>query len=248
MSLYIVSTPIGNPLDITLRALDVLKTVPVVIGEERKITLRTLKTYKIDVLNKQIDFLNEHSEDSDVRYLFDNYKGQDIALISDCGTPVFCDPGTKLIALFRKNKIPIIPISGISSLMTIISLSGVPLGEFWFCGFLPQKTEKRLVQLKKIKDYPQSIVLMDTPYRLNKLLTELKSIIPFRIALLGINLTSEKEDVRENTIEQLCKNLNDSIKEEFILLIYPKDKSISSQKTQSYSRNKSKSSIKRFKK
>lgn len=218
MSLQVVSIPIGNSEDISLRALRALKEAEAIIGEERKPLFQLLKS--LDIPRPEcIEYLNEHSSDQDLKPLVELCKNKKVVLVSDCGTPVFCDPGAQLIALCRKQNIPITAAPGASSLMVLLSLSGVPLKEFYFRGFLPAKTELRREAIINLQKHTCPIVLMDTPYRMQALLSDLKELLNGYQILLGINLTADDEHIVYAPLKALhLKELPD--KAEFILMIY----------------------------
>ncbi|RME14077.1 MAG: methyltransferase, partial [Bdellovibrio sp.] len=191
MSLHVVATPLGHPEDITLRAIKCLKNSDVIIGEEPKVTRRFLKSIEVP-LDKILLSLNEHSSQKDLLELLELCKKQNVALISDCGTPGFCDPGADLIRLCRQHNIPITSLPGPSSLMLLLSMSSRPLKSFYFAGFLPRKTSERQKTLQKLSTLKEPIVLMDTPYRLHKLLDEL-SVFKNRSFLIGLQMTQPDE-------------------------------------------------------
>ncbi|MBU2470842.1 MAG: 16S rRNA (cytidine(1402)-2'-O)-methyltransferase, partial [Bacteroidetes bacterium] len=146
--LYLVATPIGNYDDITLRALNVLKSVDIVVGEELREVKRLLKHYDI---NKPIELLNEHNEQEEsdriLKFLREN---KSIALVSDSGTPVFSDPGRILVKKAIANKIRIIPIPGASSLLLALTVTGFDIEKFVFVGWLSPKKEERKRELKNL--------------------------------------------------------------------------------------------------
>ena len=169
-TLYIVSTPIGNPGDLTLRALEVLKAADAVLCEERKEGARFLKSISV---SKPLIELNEHNESDMIQMvLLRLMNGENLALISDCGTPVFNDPGRQLLDLLYGSRIPIVPVPGASSLMAAISACPFDLDQFYFAGFLPSKTEQRAAVMARLATSSNAIILMDTPYRLSKVLAE----------------------------------------------------------------------------
>ncbi|MCB9072105.1 MAG: methyltransferase [Bdellovibrionaceae bacterium] len=218
MSLQIVSTPIGHPEDITLRAINALKTAEVIIGEERKPLFQLLKQLEIP-RPEHIEYLNEHSTDEDLLPLVDICKKKRAVLVSDCGTPVFCDPGSRLIHLCRQHNISVNSAPGASSLMVLLSLSAHPLKEFYFRGFLPAKTELRRDAIQDLKRYTCPVILMDTPYRLHALLKDLQALGKDYRILLGINLTAENEKILDVSLHKLpVETLPD--KAEFILMLY----------------------------
>jgi 16S rRNA (cytidine1402-2'-O)-methyltransferase len=218
-ALYIVATPIGNSADITLRAIDVFRQCKIIIGEEHRPTSTLLKKIGIDQSEKEIYLLNEHSKPKDIDELLELCKTQKVALVSDCGTPVFSDPGSDLIRACRKNNIATITLPGASSLMSLISLSSQKLTQFVFFGFLPANKEDRSVKLKDLKAERRPWIIMDTPYRLQATLKELATELPNARALLAVNLTQENEHIFEGTFKEITAQCQLE-SGEFILLKY----------------------------
>jgi 16S rRNA (cytidine1402-2'-O)-methyltransferase len=220
MALFLVPTPIGNSQDFTLRALDILKSADLIIVEEFKESSKQLRS--VGIQNKPLDQLNEHSTPSDFLHLLEECRLKKVALISDSGTPGFCDPGNDLVKLCRKNHIPVQALPGPSSLMTLLSLTGIRMPQFLFKGFLSPETNTRQKELQKLRHCEIPIVLMDTPYRLKKLLSEIEQVFPHNLLLLGANLTQENEFVCEAPASVILKKLPYP-KAEFILILYPKE-------------------------
>jgi 16S rRNA (cytidine1402-2'-O)-methyltransferase len=218
MSLFVVATPIGHPGDITLRALEILKTAEVIIGEERSEVSKLLK--RLGIVPTQMELLNEHSKDQDVLELADLCRDKICALVSDCGTPVFCDPGAKLIHLCRSRSIEIKPAPGASSLMTLLSMVSQRVDKFVFEGFLPADKVLRGARLEELKREKRAVILMDTPYRLEKTIAEIASTFAGRRALLGIDLTQETEKFIESSVTNLSSHVRGQ-KAEFIVCVYP---------------------------
>jgi len=220
-TLYIVATPIGNPKDITLRAIDVLKDADAVICEDYRQGERILK--KISISAKSLVELNEHNEKYMAPEIVQKLlAGQAMALISDDGTPVFADPGAELISQAYQSGIRIIPIPGPSSLMVALSLLDFKLTQFVFAGFLPQKTIEREVALRKLKSYQMPVVLMDTPYRLGKLLSEVRRVFGANQQVtLACDLTLPKEIVLRGNVATVQNQIS-SRKAEFILILHGK--------------------------
>lgn len=217
MSLSVIATPIGDAKDISYRAVETLRDADVVIGEEFKEVSKLLKG--LDIKGKPLEVLNEHSKPEDVEALLKLCLEKKVALVSDCGTPGFCDPGAALISLCRKNKIEVRTLPGASALMGLLSLSGERINQFIFRGFLPAENEARAAEIKKLKVEKRAIVLMDTPYRLKKLLSELSEAMPNRKALLTCDLTQETEVVVEALVKDLGAKLVKD-KAEFMLLLF----------------------------
>lgn len=218
--LKVIATPIGNPGDITLRAIDSLKSADAVIGEERREVSTLLK--RLGVEKTEIHLLNEHSSDADVASLLELCKTKTVALVSDAGTPGFCDPGARLVSACRKEGIKVEALPGASALMCLISLAGTQVKNFVFAGFPPAEREERTQALRNFALDKRATVLMDTPYRLSKLLTELAQIAPDRRALLGMDFTLESENVLEGSLKELSAKVEDR-KAEFMLLLYPSE-------------------------
>ncbi len=217
MSLSVIATPIGDAKDISYRAVEALRDADVVIGEEFKEVSKLLKG--LDIKGKALEVLNEHSKPEDVEALLKICLEKKVALVSDCGTPGFCDPGAALIHLCRKNSVEVRTLPGASALMGLLSLSGERINQFIFRGFLPAENEARAAEIKKLKTEKRAVILMDTPYRLKKLLTELSETMPSRRALLTCDLTQETEVVVEGLVKDLGAKLVKE-KAEFMLLLF----------------------------
>ena len=218
MSLYVIATPIGVEKDISFRAVEILERCTAVIGEDFKNTSRFLKTCKIS--DKEIYELNEHSKNNDMPELVELAASQEVALISDCGTPGFCDPGAQLVQMCRRRKIPVHSVPGASSLMAFLSICGRRLDHFLFRGFLPAENVERKLELEKLRSQKIPIIVMDTPYRLKKLLTEIKDASPTSKLVLGTELSTPNETILEGNAASVLQQLKIE-KAEFILCILP---------------------------
>lgn len=137
-----------------------------------------------------LEVLNEHTDREDIDRLVEICRTRSTALISDAGTPGFCDPGAELVSRCRKAGIRVQSVPGPSSLMSLLSICGRRLDQFFFRGFISAKTEERISQLAELKNVKIPVVLMDTPYRLRKILAELAISHPENLILLGLNLGS----------------------------------------------------------
>jgi 16S rRNA (cytidine1402-2'-O)-methyltransferase len=147
-------------------------------------------------------------------------QGKQYALVSDCGTPAFADPGTYLIQKAIEFQIPVVPVPGASSLMALLSISPLPVNEFFFAGFLPRQTEARQAKLNTLAKMGKPIVLMDTPYRLEKLLGEVKSAFgKNRLITLALDLTLNSEKILHGTINEVAQVVGNR-KSEFMLIIH----------------------------
>lgn len=216
--LYLVATPIGDISEISLRAIEVLKNADVICCESTKEASTLLK--KLDIKAKRYEILNEHSTLDEIKALVEICKNQTVALISDCGTPGFCDPGNDLIHFCRKNKIEVKSVLGPSALMGLLSLCSQRIHQFLFRGFLPAENEARSQEWLKLKNEKKAIILMDTPYRLKKMLDEMVQHFNQRQILLVMNLSQENEEILEGSPSYVLQNLKFA-KAEFMVMIYP---------------------------
>jgi 16S rRNA (cytidine1402-2'-O)-methyltransferase len=215
--LYVVATPIGDISEISLRALEILKSAEVIICESTKEASKLLRAHGIS--GKTYELLNEHTTPEEVKALAEICAAKTAALVSDCGTPGFCDPGAHLVKLCRQKKILVKSVLGASALLGLLSLSGERIDQFIFRGFLPAENEARKKALQDIQKEKRPMILMDTPYRLKKTLGDLQEFFPKRRALLALNLTQTDETILEGTAENLIKQLPFE-KAEFMILLY----------------------------
>ncbi|MBK9041436.1 MAG: methyltransferase [Bdellovibrionales bacterium] len=218
MSLYVIATPIGNNDDMGLRALSILREVEVIITEERKEGSKLLRHHGISGI--PLEVLNEHTDREDIDRLVEICRTKSTALISDAGTPGFCDPGAELVSRCRKAGIRVQSVPGPSSLMSLLSICGRRLDQFFFRGFISAKTEERISQLAELKNVKIPVVLMDTPYRLKKILAELAVSHPENLILLGLNLSQAEEEFLEGTAKKVLSQLKVD-KAEFVLILLP---------------------------
>ncbi len=219
-TLYLVATPIGNYDDITFRALRVLKESDVIVYEERREGERLLSRYNVP--EKSVELLNEHNEKEISNQIIIYLKeGKHVALISDAGTPVFSDPGQFLIKKTIEQNINIVPIPGASSLVPALVLSGFPIHDFLFYGFLSPKHNERLKELKSLMDEYRTIAFMETPYRLHPLLTDFVEIFGNdRRLVIAFNLTMPDEQIFRGTTRELCARFGkNKIKGEFVVIL-----------------------------
>lgn len=217
--LYLAATPIGNYDDITLRVLNILKECDVVICEEYKEARRLLAYHKID---KELITLNEHDEKQHAPEVIELLKaGKKAVLISDCGTPLFSDPGHYLVDLCIQNKIEIVPLPGASSLMPALTASGLDIEKFYYYGWLKPQKDIRRKELSDLKRINELIVILDTPYRLRKLLFEVMKIFGDKTQIvLAYKLTMPEEQIFRGEVSRIHKVAEEkNLKGEFVLLI-----------------------------
>ncbi|HVP20514.1 MAG TPA: 16S rRNA (cytidine(1402)-2'-O)-methyltransferase [Anaerolineaceae bacterium] len=218
--LYVVATPIGNPGDITLRALDVLRQCNAVICEEQREGEALLKKYEIPA--HEIITLNEHNEAERVPDIVRRIllTGDSLALISDCGTPVFSDPGAALIQHASEMSVPVIPVPGASSLMAALSILSFKPERFVFAGFLPRVPEERKRELLRLRALRMPVILMDTPYRLVAVLKDVANAFgKGHQVTLAADLTLPREKIYRGPVGEVLQQVGER-KAEFILIVH----------------------------
>jgi len=220
-ALYIVATPIGNLKDVTLRALEVLRGVDLILAEDTRITKRLLEHYDI---KKPILSYHQHSELKKINYILELLReGKNLALVSDAGTPGISDPGNKLVSEVLKDQklenIKIVPIPGSSVLAAVASISGLSMERFLFLGFPPAK-KKRKRFFDQILNSKYPVIFYESPYRILRTLSELKDISPERNIIVCRELTKKFETIYRGRIDEVIKKISvDQIKGEFVVII-----------------------------
>lgn len=224
--LYVVSTPIGNLSDITLRALDVLKQSDYVLCEDTRHSLKLLNFYKI---KKKLVSFHKFNETKKCKEIFDDIEGgKIISLISDAGTPLISDPGEFLVKLAREKKIKVTPVPGPSAVTAAISVAGFS-SKFFFFGFLSKKTKERTQELESLCKVASSIVLYLPARDLKKSLEDFKIYFENRMIFIAREITKLHETYLSGTAEELLENIaaND-LKGEITVVI--SDKSVDLEK------------------
>ena len=216
--LYIVSSPIGNLEDMTLRAIRILKEVAVVAAEDTRRTQKLLNYYGI---HNKITSYHDHNKEEKAPVLVQQLsEGKSVALITDAGTPCIADPGYYLINRCIKEGIPVVPIPGGSAFLAALSVSGLPTDSFVFEGFLPRKKTSRLKKLQTIKTDPRTIVFFESPHRLGSCLLDLLSVLGDRRVVIARELTKLHEEVLRNRLSKLIQELpNHPIRGEITLVV-----------------------------
>jgi 16S rRNA (cytidine1402-2'-O)-methyltransferase len=217
--LYLVATPIGNPDDMTVRGLRVLREADLVVCEERREGERLLRRLEI---SKPLEMLNEHNEAAATQAIIELLRsGKNVAVISDCGTPVFSDPGQMLVRRAVEQQIRVVPVPGASSLMPALTVSGFSIDQFLYYGWLSPKKERRRVELRQLQHEQRTFVLMETPYRLTSLLRDLAETFgETRRCCLAFNLTMPDEQIFHATAAGLYRQLgNKEMKGEFVVIV-----------------------------
>lgn len=215
--LYLVATPIGNLEDITFRAIKILNEVDIIAAEDTRQTLKLLNYYKI---SKKLVSYHRHSEDKKLEFLISKLKeGNNIAVVSDAGTPAISDPGQDIVQSAIKENIKIIPIPGACALINALIISGLDTKEFSFYGFLPLNKKLRLEKLEQIKNEEKTSIIYESPHRLQMTCKDIKKNIGDRYIVIVKELTKIHEKTYRGNISEIINQIEEEPKGEFILLI-----------------------------
>lgn len=221
--LFVVATPIGNLEDITLRALRILGEVNYIAAEDTRHTRKLLCAHKISV---PLISLHEHNEQGKSAFIISKIKaGLNIAYVTDAGTPCISDPGYRLVRMARSENIRIIPVPGVSAVVTALSASGFPANHFVFCGFLPAKESKRKQYLEGLREEEKTIVFYESPNRFRVLLQDIFEVLGDREAVIAREMTKVFEEIKSGRISDfLTGHLPDKTKGEFTIVLRGKEK------------------------
>ena len=230
-TLYIVATPIGNIEDITLRAIKILNDVDAIYCEDTRQTKKILEHYKIGTstsskkgvrASKGVSqkggsqkegvraySLHAHSHESKIHSICDKLiSGQNIAYLTDSGTPALSDPGSKLVKIAAEKNIPVSPIPGPSALTSLVSVSGFMEKNIIFAGFLSKKPGTRVNELKKLSEFEGIIVLYESPYRIHKLILAIAEVFPDKEIVIGREMTKLFEEIIRGRALQISAELS----------------------------------------
>lgn len=191
---YVVATPIGNMGDITLRAIEVLKSVDLILCEDTRQTKKLLDKYNIDRPTMSYHAQSKLAKTDKILKLLE--EGKDLALVSDAGTPGISDPGAMLVAEIKENlkdSVLVVPIPGVSAVITALSASGLPTHEFTFLGFLPHKKGRETL-FKEIRESKRTMVFYESPHRILKTLESLQKFCPDKKVCIARELTKIYEE------------------------------------------------------
>lgn len=218
--LYIVATPIGNMEDITLRAIRTLKEVDLILCEDSRVTKKLLDKYEIKT---PYSVFHANTADKKIEdYLNALESGKNIALVTDAGTPGISDPGVLLVMKVKEkfsSSIEVVPIPGASALTTLVSAAGVPMHEFVYVGFLPQKKGREKL-IGEIADSKRPVVLFESPHRVLKLMQSLDKL-GVKTVTIGRELTKIYEEIFDDTPKNLVeKYTKNPPKGEFAIIVH----------------------------
>ena len=215
--LYIVSTPIGNLSDFTFRAVDVLKEVAIIAAEDTRVSGRLLKHYEIDT--PMLPYHDHNKVQATPGLLRKLDHGDDVALITDAGTPLISDPGFYLVREAIHSGIDVIPIPGASALLAGLVASGLPSDRFVFEGFLPRK-KGRQARFKALQVEPRTIILYESPHRVGKTLKDIAEHLGDREIVIAREITKKFEEFIRGPVSKVREQLDTrSIKGEVVIMI-----------------------------
>lgn len=215
-TLYLVATPIGNLEDITFRAINILKQVDIIAAEDTRQTLKLLNHYEI---SKPLISYHRHNEEVKVESLIQKLKdGNNIALVSDAGTPVISDPGEIIVKEAIKEEINIVPIPGACALINALITSGLDTKEFCFYGFLSLNKKIRKNKLEEIKKENKTIILYEAPHKLLSTLKDLEKILGNRKIVIARELTKIHEEFLRGTVPEILEKYPEPRGEHIIII------------------------------
>lgn len=215
--LYIVATPIGNLEDMTLRGIRILKEVNYIFAEDTRVTKKLLNHFEIEnTVYRYDEFTKMHQIANIINLL---KEGKDIALVTDAGTPCISDPGYELVDEAHKEGIKVVPIPGASALTASASVAGLSMRRFCFEGFLPKKKGRQTL-LKSLAEEERTIVIYESPFRIEKTLRDIEQFIGVREVVIIREITKIYEEIMRGTTTELMERLaKNPIKGEIVLLI-----------------------------
>ena len=217
--LYLVATPIGNLEDITFRAINVLKEADIIAAEDTRHTLKLLNHYEI---SKPLISYHRHNEEVKKEVLINKLlEGQNIALVTDAGTPGISDPGEEIVREAIENNIEMIPIPGACALINALIPSGLNTKEFAFYGFLPLNKNNRKSVLERIKKEDKTVILYEAPHKLIKTLEDIQASVGDINCVLARELTKIHEEFIRGSINSILEKMKEkeAIKGEYIVLL-----------------------------
>ncbi len=217
-TLYLVATPIGNLEDMTFRAVRVLKECDVVAAEDTRRTGQLLKHFGLSKPMLSYFQFNEAKRSEEI--LERLQRGEKVALVTDAGSPGISDPGERVVRAVREAGLRVESVPGPCALVAALTASGLPTDEFHFIGFLPHKSGQRRKRLEALKQFAGTLVLYESPYRIEKLLVELGEVFAERPVVLARELTKKFEEFLRGTPAELLElTQKRSLKGEFVVLI-----------------------------
>lgn len=218
---YVVATPIGNIEDWSPRAIETLKTVDLIFAEDTRHSAKLMQLFNISTPMRSLHDHNETDRIDEILNLLNDEKS--IAIISDAGTPLISDPGFKVVRALREHGQKVIPIPGVSALITALSVSGIATDRFSFEGFLPAKSSGRKSKMDALKKDPRTLIFYESSHRIIEMLKDAISVFGHdRYAFIGREMTKRYESYLSNTLEELLtyyQTHSDEQRGEYVVVI-----------------------------
>ncbi|MGU3399013.1 16S rRNA (cytidine(1402)-2'-O)-methyltransferase [Brucellaceae bacterium D45D] len=221
-ALYIVSTPIGNLGDMTLRGLETLASADIVACEDTRVTRVLLDRYGIS--RRPVSYHEHNADEAGPKLIAALASGKSVALVSDAGTPLVSDPGFRLVGEAREAGLKVVPVPGASAILAALAASGLPTDSFMFCGFLPVKHGQKQSKLENLKNIDATLVFYESPNRTTTTLADMVAVFgPEREAALCRELTKAYETIVTTSLGELAEQFDgeDRIRGEVVLLVGP---------------------------
>ncbi len=217
-TLFLVATPIGNLQDISLRALEVLRSVDLIACEDTRHTRKLLTHFRV---SNSLTSYHEHNEQERADELADRLvRGENIAIVSDAGTPGICDPSFRIVERAHEIGAKVVPIPGAVAFVNAVVVSGIATDSIFFGGFLPSKKGERQKRLGEVKDVPATLTFYETPHRLLRSLADCLEILGDRRAAVARELTKLHEETVTGTLSEIVTQFTGkSVKGEIVLVI-----------------------------
>jgi len=215
-SLYLIPTPVGNMEDITLRSINTLKMVDLLLCEDTRVTSELL--HKLDIKKKLIHS-DDHNEDSLKEMVLSKLQdGLNIGLVTDRGTPIISDPGYKIVEFVSRKGFNVISLPGPTAFVPALTMSGINPAPFLFYGFLNSKESKRVKELESLKKLPYTIILYEAPHRITDMLNSLLLVFGNRKICLCREISKRYEEAIRGTIEEVLE-ISDTLKGEMVVVV-----------------------------
>ncbi|EXS35451.1 16S rRNA (cytidine(1402)-2'-O)-methyltransferase [Acinetobacter pittii] len=219
--LFVVATPIGHLDDMTFRAIDILKSVSIVAAEDTRQSAQLFKHYNIST---QLTACHDHNESNKIEQLVQRLlAGDNVALISDAGTPLISDPGFKLVRAAQEHGIKVVPVPGACAAIAALSAVGLPSDRFSFEGFLPSKASQRISQLEKLKNETQTLIFYEAPHRILECVKNMAEVFgENRPVGFAREITKTFETIKKMTLKDLVsfiENDHNQEKGEIVLVV-----------------------------
>jgi 16S rRNA (cytidine1402-2'-O)-methyltransferase len=216
--LYVVATPIGNLGDMTFRGVEVLKSVEAIATEDTRHTRKLLTHFGISTT---VTSYHEHNEERAAQGILARLqRGQDVALVTDAGTPLLADPGYRIVSLCAREGIEVVPVPGPTALAAALSVAGLPPMPFYFAGFLPRKPGARTRKLSELKGLPCTLVFYEAPHRIARSLADMLEVLGDRPAVVARELTKVHEEVIRGSLADLARTAAEAAwRGEFVVVV-----------------------------